>query len=222
MAAELKEVELEQQALSVADEAKAIIIKDQISYDRAAEKLLGVRTLIKQIDETFDPDIKRWHEGHKAALATKKKVLGNLPFADATLVRLIGQWEIEQRRIREENDRKEREAALKREEDARLALALEAESHGAEEETVREILETPQPIQVQPSKPTFKPAAGLSSSRKPVYRWRTTNANMIPRGYLMIDEVKINGIVRAMGKQTQIPGIEVYEDIPNISVRTGR
>lgn len=222
MAAELKEVELEQKALTVADEAKALTIKDQISYDRAAEKLLGVRALIKQIDETFDPDIKRWHEGHKAAIATKKKVLGDLPAADATLVRLLGQWEMEQKRIQAENDRREQEAARRREEEARLALALEAEKQGAESATVQEILETPQPIQVPVARPTFQRAAGIGASRKPVYRWRVIDQQQIPREYLKVDEVKINGIVRAMGAATRIPGIEVYEDIPNISVRAGR
>lgn len=219
-AAELKEVELEQQALTVADEARAIVVKDQISYDQAAEKLLGVRSLIKQIDETFDPDIKRWHEGHKAALATKKKVLGDLPVADATLVQMLGVWELEQKRIREENERREREAAQKREEEARLALALEAEKQGATQETVEEIIDTPMPIQVQPSRPTFQRATGIGASRKPVYKWRIIDEKQIPREYLAVDQVKLNGIVRAMGSATKIPGIQVYEDLPNISVRT--
>ena len=218
MSAELKEVELEQQALTVADEAKTIIVRDQISYNYAAEKLLGVRSLIKQINETFDPDIARWHEGHKAALATKKKVLGDLPVADTTLVKLIGRWEMEQKRIREENERREREEALKREEEARLALAVEAEQHGAPEETVQEIIDTPQPIQMPVSRPTFQRAAGIGASRKPVLRWRIINERLIPREYLKVNEVALNAAIKIPG--ISIPGIEVYEDIPTISVRT--
>jgi len=219
MAAELKEIELEQQALTVADEARAITVRDQASYDLAAQKLLGVRELIKQINDTFDPDIKRWHEGHKSALATKKKVLGDLPAADGILVLLIAKWEMEQRRIREEADRKALEEARKREEEARLALAVEAKKQGATEETVQEIVNTPMPIQVTPTAPSFQRAVGIGASRKPVYRWRVINESVIPREYLSLNEVKINGVVRAMGATAKIAGIEVYEDIPTISVR---
>jgi hypothetical protein len=55
-----------------------------------------------------------------------------------------------------------------------------------------------------------------------VHRWRVVNPNLIPRDYMKIDESRINGIVRAMGAATRIAGIEVYEDMPNVSVRTGR
>jgi hypothetical protein len=220
MAAELQEIELEQQALTVAGEAKAIVIRDQITYDQAAEKLLGVRGLIKQIDETFDPDIKRWHDGHKAAIATKKKVLGDLPIADGILVRMLGEWEREQKRIREEAQRKADEEARLIEEEARLRLAVQAEEMGATEETIQEIVSTPMPVQRPVVAPTFQRAAGIGASRKPVYKWRIADANQIPRDYLKVDEIKINGIVRAMGNTAKIPGIQVYEDLPNISVRT--
>jgi hypothetical protein len=220
MSAELKEVELQQQALTVADSAKAIVVRDQVSYNLAAEKLLGVRQLIRQIDDTFDPDIKRWHEGHKAAIATKKKVLGDLPMADGILVKLIGTWEQEQARIRFEAQRKADEEARRIEEEARIALAVQAEELGATEETVQEIVNTPMPVQRQVITPTFERAAGIGASRKPVYKWRTIDEKQIPREYLMVDQIKINGIVRAMGNATKIPGIQVYEDLPNISVRT--
>ncbi len=222
MAADLKEIELEQQALTVADEAKAIVIRDQHTHDLAAEKLIGIRELIKQINNTFDPHIKAANDEHKKLIATKKKVLGVLPDADSILVKAISHWEWEQDRLRREAQERAMAEARKREEEERLKLAEIAQKQGASAETVDEILETPMPVQAPIVAPAFQRTAGLSAPRKPVYRWRVLDESRIPRTYLKIDEPKINGVVRAMGAATKIDGIEIYEDIPNVAVRTAR
>jgi hypothetical protein len=50
----------------------------------------------------------------------------------------------------------------------------------------------------------------------PVYRtitkFRIINEALIPRQYMMPDLVKIGGVVRALKNQTNVPGIEVYEE----------
>jgi len=221
MNAQLKEVELEQQALTWPEKAKAITIADQDSYNQAAGLLIAIAGLEKEIIEHHKPIKDTAYAAHKAAVAAEKRLLDPLTEAKTIIKRGLGVFVQEQERLRLEADRKALEEARKREEEARLALAVEAEKQGATEETVQEIVSTPMPIQVTPTAPSFQRAVGIGASRKPVYRWRVINESQIPREFLKIDDVKINGHVRAHGATAKIAGIQIFEDIPNISVRAG-
>jgi hypothetical protein len=222
MAAQLKDVELESQALSWPEKAKAIIISNQESYNQATGLLISIADLKKEIIDHHREPKQKAFETHKAIVAAEKRLLDPLVESETIIKRGLGAFIQEQERIRQEAQRKADEEARKREEEARLALAVEAEKHGATEETQAEILNTPMPIMRPVVAPSFQKAVGIGASAKPVYKWRVTNEALIPRKFLTIDQVKINAQVRAFGATEQIPGIEIYEDIPNISVRTAR
>lgn len=222
MATELVEVELKQEAVTCLDRAKALVVKDQATYEEATAGLLVIKEFLKRVDALCDPNIKRWHEGHKNAVA-EKKALTDLPLqAEAIYKRGIGAFVQEQERLRLEAQRKAEEEARRREEEERLALAVQAEEMGADEQTIEEIVNTPQPVMAPVVAQTFRPAAGIGASRKPVYKWRIVDAKLIPREYLKLDEVRVNSEVRTWGNSRKIPGIEIYEDLPNISVRGRR
>jgi hypothetical protein len=53
------------------------------------------------------------------------------------------------------------------------------------------------------------------------WKWEAVNLAAVPREYLMLDTTKINGVVRAMKSQTNIPGIRVFND-PGMTGRPGR
>ena len=72
-------VEISTKAMTVPDKARAIEITDDTTYKGAAEFLLTIKDLRKQIDEAFNPIIDAAHNAHKEALAQKKR-------ADAPLV----------------------------------------------------------------------------------------------------------------------------------------
>jgi len=211
MNAQLKEVEFEQQALSWPQKAKAITIVNQESYNLAAGLLINIADLEREIIAHHKPIKDAAFAAHKAAVAAEKKLLDPLTEAKGIIKRGIGVWEMEQERIRQEEQRKAAEEARKREEEARIALAIEAEKQGATEETVEEIIQTPIPMVAPVVAPTFKRAAGVSARQ--AWKWRLVDENKVPREYLIIDEKKINSIVRAMGAKANIPGIEVYPEI---------
>lgn len=216
MAAQLKEVELEQQAMTWPEKARAIAVRDQESYNRAAGLLISIAGLEKEIIDHHKEPKQKAFEAHKAIVAAEKRLLEPLAEAKGIIKRAIGAFEQEQERIRQEAERKAREEAARLEEEARLKLAVQAEEMGAPAETVQEIIDTPMPMAVPAAPRTFQRAAGVSTRR--IWKWEIVNEKEIPREYLMIDQVKINGIVRAMGGSTKIPGIRVYEET-GISVR---
>lgn len=42
------------------------------------------------------------------------------------------------------------------------------------------------------------------------WKWEVTDVSQVPREYMMVNEVAINGVVRAMKDKTNIPGVRVF------------
>lgn len=146
---------------------------------------------------------------HKDLVKDRDSCVG--PYSDAarlTKQKMIA-YEEERRQIqRREQARLDAEAKRKAEEEA-LDLAAELEKAGLKQEAEEVISEPVQAAPVVAPKTTPK-IEGFSYRSN--WKWRVTNAALIPREYLTTDDVKISGIVRAAKKLTNIPGIEVYEE----------
>ncbi len=172
MVAELEVTPSFPEALTWPERAKSIAIRDQESYDLAANMKMDLAALRKKIVEEFAPMKEAAHKAHKAITTKENEYLAPIEQAEKLLVGTLKAWTAEQERLRiaeqrrmeaeararEEEDRQRRiaEAAAIRAEDerraaelrrqdeeARLAAALEAQVVGASEETVAVILETP-------------------------------------------------------------------------------
>lgn len=217
MATELATQELETRAMTWPERAKSIAIADQRSYETAAGLLLDIAALEKEIKAHHEPIKTTAFAAHKAAVAAEKKLLDPLQEATGILKRGLGAWLQEQERIRQETERKAREAAAKIEEEQRLALAVQAEEMGAAPETVAEIIETPLPIAQPVAARTYAPVAGVSARK--LWKWEVVDSKLIPRDYLKIDDVAINRVVAGLKQNANIPGIRVYEET-GIAART--
>ena len=199
--------EITERALTVPDQARAVEIRSNEDYVKAGEILLVIKDLRKQIDETFDPIIKKAHEAHKEAVAQKKKVDAPLVEAEGIIKPRIAAWNAEQERIRREEEARLREQARKEEEERRLQEAILAEQNG-QTEAAEEIMAAPvQPPPVVVPK-TVPKVSGVSMVKQ--WKFRVVNPALIPREYMVPDETKIGGVVRALKDQAHIPGVEVY------------
>ena len=105
--------------------AKTLKITTAAEYQDAAGKLQAIKGLQKQIDETFDPHIKRAHDAHKALVGEKKNHQQPQNEAEGFNKRAVLTYSTEQERIRQEAERKAQEAARKERE------ALEAKARAA-------------------------------------------------------------------------------------------
>lgn len=195
-------------ALTVPEQAKAVRIVDDASYESAAGVLLRVKDLRAEIAGVFGPIIKRAHEAHKEALAQQKKVEQPLVDAEAILkpqmVRYLDQKEKERRA---EATRLEAEAR-KLEEDARLEAAAAAEATGdhAAAEAIFEQPLPPPPVVVQKTVPKV---SGISS--KEVIDFVVEDEMMVPDQYKVIDMVALRRVVTALGEKANIPGVRVFK-----------
>jgi len=203
--------ELEEKGCSFVERAKTITVKDEAGYLKAAEELLGIKSLRKEINETFDHLIKKAHETHKEAVAEKKRHEEPLIRAEGILKSGISTYTQEQERKRLEEQRKLEAEAWKREEEAKIAEAVAATNMG-DTKAVDEILN--EPIEVPPViLPTATPKIQGLSTRKS-WKFKVLDLSKINRQHLKVDDVKIGQMVRALGKEAEatIGGIQVWEE----------
>lgn len=217
---------MESTALSWPDRARSIVVTDQESYDAAAELVVEIATLEKQIVDHHKPIKETAYAAHRAACAAEKKLLDPLTEAKSVLKRALVAWTQEQERLRREAEAKLLAEQQKADEEAKLALAIEAEAAGAAEETVQEILAAPTVVMPRPvAPPTFQQASGISTSQK----WKAEVVNIrdlcraVADGRVSPELVQpnmtaLNGMARAMKSTMNIPGVRAVTDM-SMSVR---
>lgn len=210
---------VEEKALSIVDQAKAVKIVDNQSYVAAGGVWKAIGDMIKEVKDTFDPICDAAHKAHKQAVEKRSKYLNPLTSAQRSVKGLMAAYDAELERIRrEEQARLEAIARKQAEEEALLAAIAaeeEAKRNGATKEEVAEetaaILETPVTVA-----PVVIPKAVPKMQGGPVYRtiWKAKviNERLIPREYLVPDMAKINGVVRSLKGAANIPGVQVYEE----------
>jgi len=168
---------------------------------------VNLKALEKEVDAAYDEHIAAAFQLHRS-LTAKKKVYAE-PIAEARRIAKdkLGAWNDEQRVIAEQNAAIARAEALKKAEDEALARAERAAEFG-DAKTAEAIISAP--VVVEP----VKVAAPVKTATVFQTRWkfRIVNAALIPREYLMADESKIGGVVRATKGSIAIPGVEAYSE----------
>jgi hypothetical protein len=192
--------EVETKALTIVDQAKAVVVKDAATYTAAGALWKDIRDMMKEVAETFDPIIEAAHRSHKKALEQKAKFYKPLEDAQKSIKSLMSAYDAEQERIRREEEarlaeirRKEEEARRaeelrileeerKAEEERLLQAAAEAEKNGDKaqaedllqtaEERAQEAAQTAAEIQAAPVyvPPVVVPRATPKLAGGPVYQ----------------------------------------------------
>lgn len=123
-------------ALVAAEQANALTVKDQPTFDAAGEKLKALAALKKDIKAKLDPFVEKAHEAHKAAVAERDRYLKPLDAAMGGLKNRMLAWTDAEARRRAEEARKAQEAAEAAERKRRdeEAARIAAESAKAAEE----------------------------------------------------------------------------------------
>lgn len=149
---EVEERELEQQALTLKDQALAVRVVDQATYGKAGEFAKDLRTMKKNILDFFGPIKKSAHETWKSICAKENEAVKPIDEADAHVRKAMNAYINEQERLRREEQARleaiERERARK-EQEALLKKAAEAEAKGKVEKA-EELLERAEDVYEKP------------------------------------------------------------------------
>jgi hypothetical protein len=208
--------ETQTSALAIPDQARALIVKDQAGLDAAKDFMLSIDVLAGKIEASFDPQIAQAHKLQKSLLAEKAKFMTPLTAAKYTVGRKAADFVAEQEAERKKAERERLDAEEKARQIADKAVdkadKLEAEGKdGAAAAVVNGAHEKIQEImQAAPEVPEAPDTFGLTVRED--WKFSIVDAALIPREYLIPDEKKIGGIVRAMKDQANIPGVRVYAE----------
>lgn len=187
---ELKTLETETSV--IAAEEMSITVNDDETLNLASQFLVKLKSLINQVKETFrEPKDKAWAT-HKSIVAAEKRHLSPLEAGEKRVKAKIAEYTL-----------KRDTAERKRQEDAKLELAEKMEKLG-ENEMADQVLSSPLVIEK-------KKTDGVST--KVVFKAKIVNSDLIPDAYYVLDEKKINAVVKALGKSHGIPGVEAVEEV---------
>ena len=211
------EDQIEARTSDIIQEAQAITIQDSEQYTKAAHFLKGVKTLGKEIKETFDGPIKAAHAAHKAIVAAKKRHEGPLLEAEGLVKGKISTW----------TDAESRRMEAEREAKATEGLDMEVARREAEVEALRSVgqndeadfLEsqpvTPPVVQVETETPKVE---GVSS--RELWSGEVTSLIMLIRyvaefpeflHLLKPDSSAINSMARGQKERLMIPGVQAVK-----------
>lgn len=218
--------ELKRVAVEFQQKVAAFAINSPEHYVQAAEELNIVVQKRKQAQERIDRLKKPAYKAYREVLELEKEVMAPYDAAERHLKDGIAAYRAEEerrrhteeRRLQQEAQKRAEEEARKRAEEAAIREAEIAEAQG-DTAAAEAILMAPREVI-----PAFVPAVVLPKEVPQVenidatkkWKYRIVDESLIPRAYLLINEVAIGKVVRALKSKAPeiIPGIEVYsEDI---------
>ena len=194
-------------ARGIVETVRSLKVVDSRTYELMAN---GVQLLVKAEDffeSRARPRIKEAHEHHANLLADLKKDVDPIKAAKKYGNDQLSAWDTEQERLRKLKQEQAEAEQRKKEADEKKQLADLAKKAG-QKELAKEILTAPSeapPIVVPKDVPVVE---GLSFQER--WDFEITDPLKVPREYLMVDEVKLGKIVRALKNTANIPGVRVY------------
>lgn len=171
------------------EEARAMTVKSGKALEKAGDVLTTLAGLKKEVKKAFDDHVKAAHALHKGLTATRREYMAPLESAEMIIKKKMGAYRLaEEKKIREAQEKAAREAAEK-------------------EQAAMEAGEPAPPPPPPPPVKTPKQVDGVAF----VEHWDfiIENVDLIPREFLVPDEMKIRRLVKAMRAETNIPGVKV-------------
>lgn len=234
--ADEKESQIAEQGRGFIAEAKAFaIVRDDEHRDAALAFNRRVKTMRGLVGELYDEPIDKAHKLHKMLCEKRNALDGPLADADKAVRRSLGTYEdnkravIEAARRAEEAKQREEVARLERErqaeinrlrkiaEDKRLAeaAALEAAGKKAQAEAlvaapVYVVVPSVAPPPIVNRTPIYEAPKGTSTRVN--WKHRIIDVDLIPREWMIPNDVKIGAHVRANHESHGIPGVDAYSE----------
>lgn len=197
--------------------AEAFEILSQEDYGMAAEALLGIKALQKEVKKACAPVKAATNAAHKAATQQENGFLAPLTTAERTFKGKMGTWDDQQEAAAREERRLIAAAQTKAEEELRLEKARRLEEEGKDEEA-DQVLETPIQMPIAPE-PVAVKTQGISKSKK----WSAQVTDMraflqgildgkIPESAVEPNAKMLRQQATALQDQFKWPGVEVKSE----------
>jgi len=205
---------IDSKAITSLDYAKSITISNDATCGEAINYEQGLSALIKEIDVTFDPHIKKAFETHRGLVAEKKKHVEPVEEAKRLIKGKRIAYVDESERIRKEAEAKLQAEARRLAEEAALRDAIAAEAEGRPEEAEAIISEPVSVPIVTIAKTT--PSAGVGGAIREVWSAEVYDLRALVSaivdgkasiGLIEPNMTALNGMARSLKRTMVIPGV---------------
>lgn len=205
---------IEKEVPDVIAQAQNILVTNNEQETKAVEFLKTIKTMQKEVNETFDPIVEKAHAAHKEATAQRNKFLNPLLEAEKRIKSMVSNFRLEMERKRLEQERKLREEAERKAEAERQKLQKQAEKAAAKgnEEKAAELQARREMVQAPTIVVEKKTTKQEGMAVKTVWKARITDANLVPREYCIPNEKLIDSIAKSTKGTLKVAGVEFYED----------
>jgi hypothetical protein len=219
-------VDLETRALTLADEAREWRITDQQTYKTAAERLLAVAALRREIIAHHEPVMRATHQAWQRAIEAERKMLDPVTEAEGIYKDKITDYTAEQRRLEAEAQAAAEAEARRLAEQIREKELEQAEAEGATGEEIASMIAEPLPVTIPKPQRAFQPARGITTATSWYGEVTSLEAlikavaeNKASTNLLMPNQVAIGELARATRGTLEVPGIRFFKQSV---VRAGR
>jgi hypothetical protein len=188
-------------------QAENLVIRTATGYGEAAGWLKSIKGFLKRIEDARVRITKPLNDALREVNGQAKGAAAPFLEAEARIKRAMIEYSDEQDRIRAAEQRRANEAAEKE----RLRLQEIADRAAAKgQEGKAEIFAERAQAVVAPVAQRAAPKIDNISIPK-VWVYEIKDEDLIPREYLVVDEVRLRKVVMALKGQTNIPGVRVFE-----------
>lgn len=200
------------EGILLAEKSKALEIKDEYGVVHARTFLRDAKVWYDKVDSLLGDAVKAAHNLHKSLTSKRAELIAPVQIEEkAVRARLSAYLErVELERLNEQR-RLQAEAQAKADAEMKAQQALADEAAAlAEEHTGEEIKPEIVATIIAPAVKLEAPKVAGVSARK-VWTFEITDAALIPREFLMVDEQKLAKYATAMRDSAKCAGVRFYE-----------
>lgn len=189
--------------------AKEFVINNQFELDNAGLFLRGIKTLQKEIKDTFTPMKEKAHAVHVEICSKEKLHYAPVEEAEKIIKQKIQTYLAEQQKIENEKRRLLELEMKKQQEEIALKLAEQTKDEVKQEQILQQAINTKPVVQVEQT--VFKPQ-GISTTKR--WRFEIMDKTKINAQFLIPNETAISSLVTSSGMDAEklIGGIRVWQE----------
>lgn len=201
-----------QGAIEVCGSAELKPISNDVELSSYTNQLRWTKTKVKELTEKRLSLTRPLDDSKKSIMALFAVPLEKLELLEGRLKGAILAYEAAQaeRRLREQAEENERARRLEEAQKQRLLDEADRALVNGDLGRASEMIAKAEVAHVDPINVATQHRAGTSIQS--AWKWRIKDESKIPARFWILDEKKLNAVVRAEKKSCEIPGIEVYEE----------
>jgi len=203
------EIALRNESQPIVNQVNDLVIKDTESQRAASELLIMIKTGLKKVKEKMDPICKASNDAHKANTGLRNELTEPFTHAENLLKQKLARYlneQAEKQRLAQIEAEAKARAEEQKKQEAILKKAEKAEAKGDTEKAMELHMEAAMVTVAPEIIAGPEKVSGVHTSE--LWGFEITDINAVPREYMIVNEIALNGLAKATKGALTLPGIK--------------